>query len=114
MLLDLTDSPNQEKDRICNPDAYMLYNDCLLGMFDPTVADGDAEAYARYARKLDVFEADPQFGYLFSSVRCLCDVLAIKYDLGVKTRNAYQVKDMDALNALLREYDLLLERRMDR
>ena len=44
-----------------------------------------------------------RFGYLFDSAAKLCDVLAVKYDLGVKTRAAYKAGDKAELVRLANE-----------
>ena len=108
MLLDLTGTANDSPDEIYNPDKYMLYNDCFMGQFDSTVRPGDAESYTACAEKLAVWENEPGFGYLFRTAKALCQVLGIKFDLGIRTRNAYIHKDMDGLKALIGEYQRLL------
>lgn len=42
---------------------------------------------------------------MFESYAALCDVLAVKYDLGYLTREAYQKDDKKALAALLPDYE---------
>ena len=63
------------------------------GQFDNRVAPGQAESYIACAQKLAQWEEHPRFGHLFASMKALCDVLAIKYDLGVRTRKAYLEKE---------------------
>ena len=50
-----------------------------------------------------------RFAYIFKKQRVLCEVLALKYDLGLKVRAAYDKKDKESLNLLLktRFYPLL-------
>ena len=108
MLLDLTGTANDSPDKIYNPDKYMLYNDCFMGQFDSTVRPGDAESYTACAEKLAAWESEPNFGYLFRSAKALCQVLGTKFDLGIRTRNAYLSRDMDGLKALIGEYQKLL------
>ena len=108
MMLDLIGTPNESSDKIYNPDKYMLYNDCFMGQFDSTVRPGDAESYTTCAEKLAVWENEPNFGYLFRTAKTLCQVLEIKFDLGIRTRKAYIDKDMDGLKVLIGEYQKLL------
>lgn len=108
MLTDLPGTANEKNNGIVNPEKYMLYNDCLLGMFDSTVRDGDAEAYKECAKKLKPLETDSKYGYLFKTLRTLCDVLSVKFDIGVRTRKAYEVKDTAALRNIIADYDRLL------
>lgn len=110
MLLDLPGTPNEKPKAIANPEKYMLYCDCFQGQFDNRVAPGQAESYIACAQKLAQWEEHPRFGHLFASMKALCDVLAIKYDLGVRTRKAYLEKDQAALQALLADYELLAKR----
>ena len=99
-----------DPDFIADIEKYMLYNDPFMGIFDSTVQPGGAESFRELSKKLSKAVNDPEWGYLFDSERALCDVLAIKYDLGVRTREAYQKHDTNALISLLPEYSLLSER----
>lgn len=36
------------------------------------------------------------YGYIFKTLRTLCEVLSVKYDIGVRTRKAYDGKDTAA------------------
>lgn len=117
MLLDLPETPNDpkldidysdRKDAIRNPDKYMLFNDCFLGVYDATVKEGSADSYALCAQKLKALGNHEEFGYLFSCTGALCDVLEVKYELGCKTRKTYDAKDKAELANLILEYDKLL------
>ena len=108
MLTDLPETPNGKKNGILNPEKYMLYNDCLLGQHDSTVRDGDAETYTACAEKLKRIENDSQYGYLFKTLRTLCEVLSVKYDIGVRTRKSYEDKDTAALKNIIADYDRLI------
>ncbi len=106
MLTDLTEAANQNC--ILNPDKYMLYNDCFLGLFDSTVDQYTAEKYVALSDKLKKLESHPEYGYMFKKMRTLCDALALKFDLGVRTREAYNSGDKAALSALISDYERLL------
>lgn len=108
MLTDLPGTPNEKKDTALNPEKYMLYNDCLLGQLDSTVRDGDAETYADCSKKLKMIENNSQYGYLFKTLRMLCDVLSVKFDIGVRTRKAYESKDKAALKNIVADYERLI------
>lgn len=110
MLLDLLGTPNESKVEPYNLDKYMMYNDCFMGIFDSTVRDGDAASYAACAQKLAALKDEPNWGYLFRTMETLCDVLAIKIEIGVKTRKAYLAKDKKALAALVEDYGKLITR----
>ena len=105
--LDLTGTPNDGTDRIRNAEKYLLYNDCFTGILDSTIAGGENEQYAQCARKLGRLKTDPNWGYLFAAEQALCEVLAIKAELGVHTRTVYASKDKEALKALIGDYKKL-------
>ena len=98
-------------DTLANPCKYMLYADPFLGIFDTTVNGTEAETFAQIGKRLETVN-NSKFGYIFDTYIALCDVLQIKYALGVKTRNAYTNRDMSTLLALTEEYSEL-ERRVE-
>lgn len=107
MLLDLPGTPNWSDD-IKNPDKYMLYNDCFMGIFDSTVRNGDAESYKKCAETLaDVKENE--YSFLFETMKALCEVLSLKFDIGKKTHAAYKAGRED-VKKLLPVYDSLAEK----
>ena len=108
MLTDLPATPNELKNHIVDPEKYMLYNDCLLGYLDSTVREGDAAMYGECAKKLKPLEGNPEYGYVFKTLRILCEVLSVKFDIGVRTRSAYTNGDKTALAALIPDYDRLI------
>jgi len=98
------DSPNDVMEymgRPRNPSKYMLYSDYFNGFLDYTVSDGIGEKYAVCAEKLHATaKKSRRYGYVFDSAAKLCDVLTVKYELGVRTRRAYEAKDMEMLRSL--------------
>lgn len=101
-----------EKPDCCNPSKVFLFTDPFMGIFDRCVRENAAKAYyERTAETLKEGESSETWGYLFRSIRTLSEVLAIKYDLGVRTRTHYRAGDKDALVALANgDYALLLDR----
>lgn len=95
-----------------SPSKAMLFADMFCGIFDSRVREGVAPAYyAELSKKLAEGENNPEWGYLFKSIRALCRVLEIKFDLGVKTRKAYKAGDKSALEKIAScDYAELLER----
>ena len=84
-----------------NPTKYMLYSDYFVGHLDYTVAEGGSEFFAECERKLiSVAKSSRRFGYLFNTAAALSGVLKYKYDLGVRTRAAYQAGDKAAIKEL--------------
>ena len=96
-----------------NPSKYMLYSDPFLGYLDHTVADGKGALYGRYRDELyAVARKTRRYGYVFNTLAALCDVLEIKYELGVKTRKAYKADDKAELTRLAKEDYTTLEKRV--
>ena len=77
---------------------------------DSTIAGGEGEAYAAAAKKLRRVAKDTEWRPLFESQQLLCEVLAIKAELGVRTRAVYHSKDKEALLLLIKDYQLLLKK----
>ena len=109
MLLDLPGTPNESSTWCPNADKYMLYNDCLAGVMDTTVRADAAPGFAACAEKLAAVGKTSEYGYLFETMQKLCELLALKADIGKRTRSAYQQKDMAAIRALIDEYSRLTE-----
>ena len=87
--------------RPLNPSKYMLYSDYFNGFMDYTILEGGGKRYAEFAKTLnEIANKSHAFGYVFETAARLCDVLEIKYELGVRTRNAYQAGDKDTLRSL--------------
>lgn len=104
MLLDLPGTPNCATDEICNAEKYLLYNDCFMGLMDSTISGNENMQYAKCARRLSLMKKNEEWGYLFATQQALCEVLALKADLGIRTRNVYESKDKDALKDLITDY----------
>lgn len=112
----LFDSPNEilltkERHSFENPAKYLLYNDPLLGLCDGSVKKEDDVLYQSHAEELKKAEKRlGEYAYLARYYGSLCSVLALKNDLGVLTREAYQRKDKKALAGLLPRYDATYRR----
>ena len=88
--------------RPVNPSKYMLYSDYFNGYLDYTVKEGAGEKYNGYAERLRrVAKKSRRYGYVFDTAARLCDVLAVKYELGVRTRRAYRSGDREELRSLV-------------
>lgn len=85
-----------------NVSKYYLYNDYFMGIMDSVLCGGEAQRFAQSAQKLG--NAKGEFAYLFDTAKSLAEVLAIKCDLGVRTRLAYRQGDKEALSALADRY----------
>ncbi len=111
-LLDLPTkiAPNSTEN-INNPDKFMLYNDPLLGHNDAFARDfpNGAELYAQYRDTLSA-HTDGPYGYIFDSAAALCDLLTVKYDLGLKLRAAYKSGNREEMENMLAVIDTALEK----
>ena len=105
MLLDLPETANDLPGEVSNAEKYMLYNDYLTGIMDTQVHEGDGEAFAQCALRLDKYVTHPRWGYLFETLCALCEVLSVKAELSVRTRKAYQKKDKASLSELFVDYE---------
>ena len=108
--LDLIGTQNDSAEAIYNPEKYLLYCDPFMGQFDNRVMPTDAAGYADCAARLAVYADHAEYGYLFRSLRALCDFLSMKADLGIRTRAAYLSGDQKAAKALCADYDAAVER----
>ncbi len=108
MLLDLPDELKGDMhiDRH-NPEKYLFYSDLFRGVTDSTLQGEEGECYALCARKLREVPKNDRWGYLFETQAALCEVLAIKADLGLRTREAYRMKEPNVLEAVIEQYRLL-------
>lgn len=94
----------------CAPTRYMLYSNILMGKFDAHVPAGTGEHFARQAKRWhSEAEKNGEYGYIFKSFAALCDVLAIKAEIGIRLHRAYHDKDREALEYICDvEIDVLI------
>lgn len=107
------DLPNQVADvkKIVNPSKYMLFSDPFSGFLDCTVQKGVGEKYEEYAKTLSrISKKSRRFGYIFKTEAKLSSALAVKYELGAKTRAAYKSGNKEELSALVDDYSLAIKR----
>ncbi len=96
-IINKNEAPNSN-----NPSKYMLYNDCIGGLYDYLVKQGDGAVYAQYAERLnDVAQKAGRYTYIFETQRALAEVLELKYELGIKTREVYKKSDKKAMKELV-------------
>ena len=94
----LLDKPNQvdmdsTSNNPPNPVKYMFYSDYMSDFLDVTVRDNvnSYDYYENLAQKLyAVAKKSRRYGYLFDAAAKMCDVMKYKYELGKKTRVAYE------------------------
>ncbi len=111
MAIDLPNQvvPYEGKPR--NPSKYMLYADTFLDYLDDTVKPGAGQRYEEFATRLsETAKKSRTYGYVFDTAAKLCRVLAIKYELGLRTRRAYEAGDREALQMLIGDYTEVIRR----
>jgi hypothetical protein len=104
MLLDLAMDFGEIKRKNSTPHKYMLYSDPLLGYLDPAVTRNRKDEYEALAAQLEQAAKKSNFAYLFESDAALCHVLALKFDLGVRTRAVYKAGDKQEMETLIADY----------
>jgi hypothetical protein len=90
-----------------------LYNDIFLGITDKNNEHPvNSEIFAEKAALLRNAQAEAgKLSYLFDTQAALCEALAVKFDLGERTRDAYSRGDKEALLALAQnDYTEFLEK----
>ncbi len=89
----LLDSPDQVGNYLqaefSNPTKYLLYSDCFAGFYDSLLQKNDSVQFREISRKLARIRGG-EWSYIFSYVRSLCDVMEIKYSIGIRTRELYR------------------------
>ncbi len=99
--------------KVVNPCKYMLFSDYFNGFLDVTVRGDVREKYEALADRLySVSRKSRKYGYIFRSAAKLASALAVKYELGVKTRRAYQQGDLAMLKSLAEQDYPEAERRI--
>jgi len=104
MLLDLQIYNEEGKRLDGSINKYMLYSDPFLGYLDALIKRSYKEDYEELADKLEAAAKTSKYAYLFESHAALCRTLAIKVNLGERTRKAYKAGDKEALKALAEDF----------
>ncbi len=86
-----------------NAGNYLLYNDPFLGLCNGTVKEGQGEFFRTLSKKLSAGVRNRAWGYIFKMERALADLLAVKCDLGLRTRRLYLANDKEAILKLANE-----------
>ncbi len=103
MLLDLLDVA-MEGDTVYQDRPYYnkftklwLYNDPFMGMADHRITGKENAHYREVYNKLSAVKPTEDYKLLFDYAAALADLLSVKTELGVRTRNAYKANDKKAL-----------------
>ena len=111
------DSPNDVipyTGRPRNPSKYMLYSDYFNDFLDYSVKEGAGKKYGEYAAQLHATaKKSRRYGYVFDCAAKLCDVMEIKYELGLRTRKAYEAGDKETLESLAKNEYVQVGKRLE-
>lgn len=101
----------EEKTISANPNKVLLWNDPMLGQYDRHIANGTNEIYAKIAEELKTLKMrNKRFDYVFETVCCLCEVLSIKSELGIKLYDSYSRGAKEELLNLKTDIYTLIEK----
>lgn len=129
MKLDLSNPLPEREDRVNNAGKFLLYNDVLLGVFDPLakqLTEGYYEDaakqlsngyYENAAKKLEQAVRDSSGSslcYVLKTQASLCRVLQDKANLGTVIRAAYDAGDREKLREIEEEAIPQLLEKLDR
>lgn len=97
-----------------NPAFFMLCSDYLIDFLDYTVKPGAGVNFTKTGNEMRALaKSSRKYGYIFDTVAKLCDVLEIKYELGLRTRRAYEAGDKEELRRLANNEYKVLPKRID-
>lgn len=102
-----TKGATEEKWQDAQRTRLVLFNDPFIGSVDALskeIIDNDYLVLAKQYAKIEKQEGE--FSYIFKMLKDLAVLLDKKVPLGLKTRKAYQEKDIKTLKSLAREYEL--------
>ncbi len=103
---DINDLPTRTKfgEHEANPNKYIFYENIMTGKFSAHIPRGSAEHFAKEgARMRECAERAGDYRYIYETLAALCDVLAVKAELGKELYRAYQANDREALAELAGE-----------
>ena len=109
MLLDEIDLPDGNHDGQYCAGKYRLYNDLFMGLKDYLCKNSDNLFYEKLAERIHNTKKCG-FEVIFDAYESLARVLAVKSDLGLRTREAYKSADKEELKKIICDYDILVER----
>ena len=108
MLLDKLDKPGGR--HYMGACKYLLYNDVFMGLKDYLCKTEDDLFFEGMAKQIHSIEEKGNYAYLFDSCEKLAETLAVKAALGIRTREAYQKRDIPLLENIIKDYDVFVER----
>lgn len=101
-LLNLTpDNPSPGRISV-GPAKYIFYQDILLGLYDKHIDELTYPKHYEACYKLlsEIAKKENEFSYIFDSLAKLAHVLALKCDMGIRLKKAYDQKDTEVLKKI--------------
>ena len=87
-----------------NPNKYIFYENILTGKFAAHIPDGSAAHFAEQAGRMRACaERAGSYRYFYDTLAALCDVLAVKAELGKELYAAYHADDRTTLAEIAEE-----------
>lgn len=96
MLVDLTER-NETEEYGRQPSRYLLFNDLFIGLFDTTIPDYAGKDHEELVKLLAPLRKNEEWGFLFDNLYWLCKVIALKWNMGIRIREAYKTNDKKEL-----------------
>ena len=100
MAIDKMNMPKEALSRRQNSSKYLLYNDPFAGLLDHSCDGTEDEFYRNLTKNLQNLPSMGNFDYIFKKYETLANALAIKSDLGIRTRQLYLAGDKAGLEKL--------------
>lgn len=89
-----------------NPVKWGFYNDPFLGLYDPYIQKDGAKEYAKLVERYEASaKRSKDFAYIFLEASALARFMSFKYDLGIRTREAYKSRNETTLKNVLSQYE---------
>lgn len=115
MLLSIDDFTAEEQEEYADRSAYCLnssvqhfLNDILIGLLDKSLEGYDFKThYLEYADKLSKVKID-KFQDIFEQTKIICEIVALKSEIGPKITKAYREGEEDVLKSCIYECKKLL------
>lgn len=104
------DLPGFENKNPSNQSKYMLYNDYFCGLFDEITTSKRNDIYKDASKKLYKLSNHEKYGYIFDTLASLCDILALKNDIGIRTRKLYRASNKKELRKIIKDYEIILKK----
>ena len=109
MALDLPNRVSPDDVILSNVSKVMLYNDPLIGVFDTVVHPAAAEEYKAHAKTLYEYANGSKYAYIFEYEAALCELLSVKYDIGMRARKAYAEKNREEMRVIAADMERAID-----